>query len=279
MPHEAQEKLKTSENLFGWDPLPGIVSVWASRDGRAVVWRREDERILRVQDTFRPWLFATTLDDLIHLGSALVPFNAALSTDTSLISYRILDGSSGSYRYLLSARDGRFLERALLKGATQRLGRQIKNLGELASTYYQVGPVEQYLMQTGRVYFLGLKFEDLHRLQFDLETTSLDPHRGRIFLIAVRDSRGFAMTLEAPSPDDEAEMITKLCRIVRDRDPDVVENHNLATSEYSRSRDHGVSPAFVRRCHSRSGTNHAGTSHSSVALVFRLGLPAGPAAR
>src|SRR5216683_3201606 len=215
------------EWVFGWDPMPGIISVWAGRDGRAVVWRREGERVLCVKETFRPWLCATTLDDLAHLGSALVSSSVALSVDTSLISYRTLDGPSGSYRYLLSARDGRFLERALLKGASLRLGRQIKNLGELPDTYYQVGPVEQYLMQTGRVYFLGLNFEDLHRLQFDLETTSLDPHRGRIFLIAIRDSRGFATTLEARSPDDEAEMIAKLCQIVRDRDPDIVENHNL----------------------------------------------------
>src|SRR5713101_1761578 len=215
------------EWVFGWDPMHGIISVWAGRDGRAVVWRREGERVLCVKETFRPWLCATTLDDLAHLGSALVSSSVALSVDTSLISYRTLDGPSGSYGYLLSARDGRFLERALLTGASRRLGRRVAGLSELATTYYQVGPVEQYLMQTGRVYFLGLNFEDLHRLQFDLETTSLDPHRGRIFLIAVRDSRGFATTLEAPSPDDEAEMITKLCQIVRDRDPDIVENHNL----------------------------------------------------
>jgi DNA polymerase, archaea type len=217
------------ELLFGWDPMPGIVSVWASRAGRAVIWRREDERVLRVQDTFRPWLFATTLDDLIHLGSVLVPFNAVLSADTSLVSYRTLDGSNGSYRYLLSARDGRFLERTLLQGASRRLERQVQTLGELANTYYQVGPVEQYLMQTGRVYFRGLTFDDLHRLQFDLETTSLDPHRGRIFLIAIRDNRGFATTLEAPTPGDEAAMIDAFCQLVRDRDPDTLENHNLFT--------------------------------------------------
>src|SRR5713101_3631370 len=215
------------EWVFGWDPMHGIISVWAGRDGRAVVWRREGERVLCVKETFRPWLCATTLDDLAHLGSALVSSSVALSVDTSLISYRTLDGPSGSYGYLLSARDGRFLERALLTGASRRLGRRVAGLSELATTYYQVGPVEQYLMQTGRVYFLGLNFEDLHRLQFDLETTSLDPHRGRIFLIAVRDSRGFAATLEARSHDDEAEMIAKLCQIVRDRDPDIVENHNL----------------------------------------------------
>src|SRR5258707_7945003 len=215
------------EWVFGWDPLPGIVSVWASRDGRAVVWRREGEHVLCVKDTFRPWLFAMTLDDLAHLGPALIASPTGSRADTSLISYRVLDGPDGSYRYLLTARDGRFLERALLTGASRRLGRRVNSLGELSDTYYQVGPVEQYLMQTGRVYFLGLNYEDLHRLQFDLETTALDPHRGRIFLIALRDSRGFATTLEAPSPDDEAAMIAKLCQIIHDRDPDCLENHSL----------------------------------------------------
>src|SRR5579863_6155924 len=190
------------EWVFGWDPMPGIVSVWASRAGHAVIWRREGGRILRVQETFRPWLFATTLDDLAHLGPALVSSPASGNRDASLVSYRTLDGSSGSYSYLLSARDGRLLEQALLRGATRRLGRRVTGLGELPETYYQVGPVEQYLMQTGRVYFRGLAYEDLHRLQFDLETTALDPHRGRIFLISVRDSRGFSTILEAPRPED-----------------------------------------------------------------------------
>ncbi len=214
------------EWVFGWDPMPGIVSVWASREGRVLVWRREGEHILCIKETFRPWLFATTLDDLTHLGSALIasPLDGA---DTSVVSYRVLDGLPGSYRYLLTTRDGRFLERALTTGASRRLDRRVKNLAELSDTYYQVGPVEQYLMQTGRVYFRGLNYEDLHRLQFDLETTALDPHRGRIFLIAIRDNRGLATTLEAPTPDHEAAMIVTFCQLVRDRDPDIIENHNL----------------------------------------------------
>ncbi len=214
------------EWVFGWDPLPGIVSVWASRDGRAVIWRREGEHVLCNRKTFRPWIFATTLDDLTQLGSVLTasPLNGV---DTSLVSYRILDGPTGSYRYLLTARDGRFLERALLTGASRRLDRRVKSLSELPDMYYQVGPVEQYLMQSGQVYFRGLSFEDLHRLQFDLETTALDPHRGRIFLIAIRDSLGLAITLEAQSPQDEAAMITAFCQLVRERDPDIIENHNI----------------------------------------------------
>jgi len=217
-----------NEWVSGWDPIPGIVSVWAQRNGRVVVWRRDGAQVLCIKETFRPWLFAATLDDLAHLGSALTSSSPTeLLTDTSQISYHLLDGPPGSYRYLLSSRDGRFLERTLLTGASRRLGRRVNSLGELSGVYYQVGSVEQYLMQTGRVYFRGLAFEDLHRLQFDLETTALDPHRGRIFLIAVRDSRGFSAVLEAPHPEEEGRIIVELCELIRQRDPDILENHNL----------------------------------------------------
>jgi DNA polymerase elongation subunit (family B) len=192
-----------------------------------VIWRREGEQVVCSKERFRPWLFATTLADVAHLGSALTPVELHAQGDNSLVSYRVLEGSDGSYQYLLSARDGRFLEQALQRGASRRLGRQVRGVGELADTYYQVGPVEQYLMQIGRVYFLGLTFEDLHRLQFDLETTSLDPQHGRIFLIAIRDNRGFATVLEAPQAADEAQIIANLCQIIRQRDPDIIENHNL----------------------------------------------------
>jgi DNA polymerase elongation subunit (family B) len=82
-------------------------------------------------------------------------------------------------------------------------------------------------MQSGKVYFRDLTYSDLHRLQFDLETTALDPHRGRIFMVAIRDSRGLATTIEAPTPEDEASLISSLCALIRERDPDVIENHNL----------------------------------------------------
>ena len=82
-------------------------------------------------------------------------------------------------------------------------------------------------MQSGKVYFRGLSYNDLHRLQFDLETTALDPHRGRIFMVAVRDNRGLATIIEAPAPEDEMRLISNLCALIRERDPDVIENHNL----------------------------------------------------
>ncbi len=225
----ADEMQIEDERLFGWDPTPGIVSIWAQREGRAIVWRREEARVTCNQERFRPWLFATTLADLAHLGPALLPITA-FGSENAIVNYRELESppdSTTSYRYLITARDGRFLERALLSGATRRLGRKINRLDEI-DEYYRVGPVEQYLMSSGRVYFRGMNYEnDLHRLQFDLETTALDPHRGRIFLVAISDNHDFTAILEAATPDEEAQLINDLCALIRQRDPDVIENHNL----------------------------------------------------
>jgi DNA polymerase, archaea type len=214
------------EYLFGWNSTPGIVSVWAHRDGRAIVWRRVDNQVVRSMERYRPWVLTTSLEDIAYLGMALQPFDAQVP-DKVMIRYRELEGPEVSYRYLLFARDARTLERAILEGAGHRLGRPFATLNDLGDGYYRVGPVEQYLMSTGQVYFRGMIYDDLHRLQFDLETTSLDPHRGRIFLVSIRDSHGFEAVLEAPTPDDEAHLIHELCALIREHDPDVIENHNL----------------------------------------------------
>ena len=214
------------EYLFGWDPTPGIVSVWVNREGLAIIWRRVGEQIISSRERFRPWLFATSLHDLIQPGSRLVR-DFELTQDAAAFTYHELHGPTESYRYLISASNGRSLERALVVGASRRLGRQIDSINELPDEYYRVGPVEQFLMQSGKVYFRGLNYSDLHRLQFDLETTAHDPRRGLIFMVAVRDSHGLATIIEAPKPEDEVSLITKLCMLIRERDPDVIENHNL----------------------------------------------------
>jgi DNA polymerase elongation subunit (family B) len=220
--------------LFGWDPTPGIVSVWADRDGKALVWQRVAGRVVCERERFRPWLFAMHLDDLAHLGEWLVgeegeAAGASEAARKPLISWCKLEGPARSYRYLLSAESTRVLERAILEGAARRSGSGRRPAGGLRELegYYRVGPVEQYLMQTGRTYYRGMVYADLHRLQFDLETTSLDPEAGRIFMVALRDSQGAAKIIEAPEPADEARLIAELCAFVRERDPDVIENHNL----------------------------------------------------
>lgn len=205
--------------VYGWDATPGIVSVWADREGQALIWRRAGGRVVREAARYRPWLLAAHRDDLAHLR---VPEDDPAAP----ISYTRLDGSAECYGFLIHGRSGRALESALREGARRRLGRPVESLSDL-DDYHRVGPVEQYLMASGRVYFRGLAYADLHRMQIDLETTALDPAEGRIFMAAVRDSRGLAVALEAPAPEDEARLIAELCALVRECDPDVIENHNL----------------------------------------------------
>ncbi|WP_245900903.1 3'-5' exonuclease [Deinococcus yavapaiensis] len=206
--------------LQGHDDTSGIVSVHADSRGRAIVWRRVQGRLVAERATFRPFVFARDVHDLAHVGHRL-----RRDDDTAEFSHHSLKGAEGSLRVLISARDGFTLRQELLRGASLRLGRSLSSLPD--AEYHTLGPIEQYLTCTGRTYFKELAFDDLVRLRFDLETTSLDPTDGRIFLIAVSDSRGLEAVLEAPRDEDEAEMLRALVRLVRARDPDVIENHNI----------------------------------------------------
>src|SRR5581483_3512060 len=131
-----------------------------------------------------------------QLGSRLVPETADQERVVAGFSYRELEGP-GALRYLVSANDGRALERELLSGASARLGRTLTRLGELGDdAVHWLPPEEQYLVATGRTYFRDLAFDDLHRLQFDLETTGLDPSHDRVFLVSVRYPNGDTETLD-----------------------------------------------------------------------------------
>lgn len=214
------------EWLWGWDPTPGIVSVWGGADGRVLVWRRlpATGELLREETRFRPWLLLDRLDDLRHLGSAL-----GAEGTRAQVRYRELDGP-GELRFLVSAADLRLLRSAVLKGAARRLGRPVDQLRDLGSEHVLVlAPEEQYLVATGCTYFRDLVFDDLRRLQFDLETTGLDPARDRVFMIAVRDPEGQTEILEARDGSDaaEADVIRQLVASIQRADPDVIENHNL----------------------------------------------------
>jgi len=266
------------EWLWGWDPTPGIVSVWAEADGRATVWRRIPETgvLVREEARFRPWLLLDRLDDLRHLGPRLAPEGTA----GALVSHRELRGT-GALRYLVSAADGAVLASAVLQGASQRLGQRVGHLRELgAAAVLALPPEEQYLVATGRTYFRDLAFDQLRRLQFDLETTGLDPSRDRIFMVAVRHPTGETQVLEVSARGDgaEADLIRRLVEVVRGADPDVIENHNLHGFDLpflaQRARRLGVPLAlgrlegrWLRERAARRGTVREGDAERRVRFV------------
>lgn len=209
------QSLIEDEWLWGWDPTPGIVSVWADGDGEAVVWRRPSDTGVLVRETarFRPWLLVDSID---HIADADV-------------TWRELDGP-GALRFHVSANNGKTLTAAVLHAWSSRIGRRVEHISEIdKSSILSLPPEEQYLVDTGRAYFRDLTFDQLHRLQFDLETTGLNPNHDRIFMVAVRDPHGVVDILEAATADDsgEADLIRRLVAKIQAADPDVLENHNL----------------------------------------------------
>jgi DNA polymerase elongation subunit (family B) len=89
-------------------------------------------------------------------------------------------------------------------------------------------------MVTGQTFFKGLTFEQLHRLQLDIETFCPEgyefpnPNReeDRIIVISLSDNSGWEKVI-AGGDMPEKEMLEELLRTIQERDPDVIEGHNI----------------------------------------------------
>jgi DNA polymerase I len=209
-PHErdALRASREDEWLWGWDPTPGIVSVWSDGDGRVHVWRRVDGALVHEQVAFRPWMLV----------------DAVARPDASdRISVRELAGD-GELRFVVRADDTATLHAAVIRAATRRLGQHVNHVRDLGDSVLLLPPEEQYLVATGRTLFRDLGLDDVRRMQIDLETTGLDPQRDRIFLAAIRAHDGEVTLIEDA---DEARLIAAIVERTRAIDPDVIENHNL----------------------------------------------------
>jgi DNA polymerase I len=218
--------------LWGWDDTPGIVSVWADRDGNATIWQRsqQDGSITRSIQRFHPWVLLATLEDIRQSG---VPLQSAEECNERYrgLTYRELTGP-GHLRYLISGPSQNIIKKAIKQGIATRSGNPNIQIHDLSDDDILIlPPEEQYLVATGRTYFRSLIFDDLHRLQFDLETTGLDAEKDAIFLIAIATNRGLQQALDIGNAEltnvSEIALIRSFCKIVQDADPDVIENHNL----------------------------------------------------
>jgi DNA polymerase, archaea type len=95
-------------------------------------------------------------------------------------------------------------------------------------------PVHQYLLRSGQTSFLGMAFQDLRRMAIDIEVTTAAgfefPNAAResdrIIAIAIADSGGLTTVLSGAEMD-EAGLLRECGRIIAERDPDVIEGHNI----------------------------------------------------
>lgn len=107
-------------------------------------------------------------------------------------------------------------------------------------------PDEQFLIQTGKRLFKGTDdYNDVHRLQFDLETEGLDPVVNGIFQIGIKDNKGYEIILETKGTDGkqrrESERINikQFFKILYDLKPDIITAYNSENFDW---------PFIEKRC-------------------------------
>jgi DNA polymerase I len=192
--------------LFGADPTARIVAIELGETGTVKVYRREKNgsTVCKVEK-FQPFVWAD--GDVADLG---------------LTNAEKLAGDL-KYNWLVTTESWK--ELIALRNGLKKAGRNFFALSD---------PVQHYLTHTGRTLFKQLPFEELKRMQIEVLSfaggdldAGADDH---ITSIAVSDNTGWEELLEVnPNAIEESEhaAIKRLTNLIKERDPDVIEGHNL----------------------------------------------------
>jgi DNA polymerase elongation subunit (family B) len=194
--------------LFGADPTPRIVAIELGETGTVKVYRREKDGSTVVEvEPFHPFVWADS--DVVDLGIEAEKLEGDLK-----YGWRV---TVDSWKELIALRNG-------LKKANRDF-------------FAFTDPVQHYLTAAGRTLFKELPFEELKRIQ--LEVLSFEePVAGvadagpsdHIMSIALSDNSGWEeLIVVDPKNVEESERtaLKHLTSLIKERDPDVIEGHNL----------------------------------------------------
>ena len=104
--------------------------------------------------------------------------------------------------------------------------------------YLVSNPVQQYLMQTGNTCFKGMAFDDLLRMQLDIEVYSESgfPNAKRendaVIIVALSDNRGWQKILHIKNGSEKT-LLEELVEVICRHDPDVIEGHNIFAFDFA----------------------------------------------
>lgn len=141
-----------------------------------------------------------------------------------------IDRLKNGYRYILKCNQG--YNRMLDFFVNGGIPYGVKNLA-IKDHFYILKPVEQYLISTSKRLFKGYdEYKDIDRLIFDLETTGLDPRFSRIFLIGIKNTKGFEVVFECETEGENADQseikgILKFFKVLETLKPAVNVGHNV----------------------------------------------------
>ena len=93
--------------------------------------------------------------------------------------------------------------------------------------FLMLPPVEQYLIQKEKRLFKGYEeYNDITRFVFDLETTSLEPKDGRIFMIGMKTNKGFHEVIECATEETEKLGLVRFFDAINELKPSIIGGYN-----------------------------------------------------
>jgi DNA polymerase elongation subunit (family B) len=190
--------------LFGADPTPRIVAIELGETGTVSVHRREKDGSTATDvEPFHPFVWADS--DVVDLGIEAEKLKGDLKFGWLI--------TVDSWKELIALRNG------------------LKNAGR--DFFALTDPVQHYLTATGRTLFKDLPFEELKRIQLEVLSFS-EGEADHIMSIALSDNSGWEELIIVDSkklPESEHAAIKRLTSLIKERDPDVIEGHNLFRSD------------------------------------------------
>jgi DNA polymerase elongation subunit (family B) len=205
-----------NEVLFGHDNTPGLLAFEIEGPDKVKIFRRQER---------------TTVFDIVPLRPFMLLSGAGVLSDWKEdVELQKLDGK-GAFDHLALFSDLNQFEQA----RTHLQKTIVKTPSASPVPYwYFTDTLQQFLLLSGKTHFLGLVLGDLKRLQLSLETycqTGFEfpnAHResDRITAIALSDETGWERLISGKE-FDEAEMLRELVKEIEQRDPDIIEGHNL----------------------------------------------------
>jgi DNA polymerase, archaea type len=190
--------------LFGADPSPRIVAIELGETGTVKVYRRDkDGSTVADVEPFHPFVWADS--DVVDLGIETEKLQSNLKYGWLI--------TVDSWKELIALRNG------------------LKNAGR--DFFAFTDPVQHYLTATGRTLFKDLPFEELKRMQLEVLSVAGGGDPGQddhVMSIALADNSGWEeLIVVDPNNIEESERnaIKRLTSLIKERDPDVIEGHNL----------------------------------------------------
>jgi DNA polymerase elongation subunit (family B) len=225
--------------LFGHDPARALLGFRPAESHVTVYARGADGAVVTTDEPFRPFLLLADPDLLKDVKGD--------------VEATPLDGE-GTYRWLAECSSWS----QALRARDHCLRVSGKSAGAPDAPYrFLTDPVHQFLLRSGKTSFLGMTFGDVRRMAIDIEVTTgagfefpnASRESDRIIAIAMADSSGFTTVLSGAEMS-EPELLAECSRLIRERDPDVLEGHNIFRFdlEYleARARRHRIPLAWGR---------------------------------